>query len=166
MSRIDIITIAIVGICLIALIYLLTRIANINDLQPNMNTENNSILVDSVRANSLDSTPVKVNSAVDTFSDLNPEEKAPTSATSAPISPNQEGRFLVVAASFNTLELAEQEQSRLAKLGYDNSEIGYFNQRKIVAVIIGRYDDYATADGIAKKMKSAHKVDAYVHRKR
>ncbi|MEM6379789.1 MAG: SPOR domain-containing protein, partial [Bacteroidota bacterium] len=79
---------------------------------------------------------------------------------------NSEGRFLVVAASFNTLELAEQEQKRLARLGYNNSEIGYFNQRKIVSVIIGRYDDYATADAIAKEMKAKHKVDAYVHRKR
>jgi hypothetical protein len=54
----------------------------------------------------------------------------------------------------------------LAQLGYENSEIGYFNQKKIVAVIIGRYETYDAAQAVAQKMQTQHKVGAYVHRKR
>lgn len=166
MSRIDIITIAIVGVCLIALIYLLSQIANINNPQPNIPKENSPSMEDSLDLDSTISQALEIDVDTNTISNLatEPQTKEPAINQSAKTSPA--GRFLVVAASFNTLELAEQEQKRLARLGYNNSEIGYFNQRKIVAVIIGRYDDYAVADEIAKKIKSTHKVDAYVHRKR
>ncbi|GAB5551570.1 MAG: hypothetical protein Sapg2KO_11610 [Saprospiraceae bacterium] len=166
MSRIDIITIAIVGVCLIALIYLLSQIANINNPKPSIAKENNTLKEDSSALDSIGSQALEIEVDSNTNANLVTEPITKEQPVNQPAKTDPAGRFLVVAASFNTLELAEQEQKRLAKLGYDNSEIGYFNQRKIVAVIIGRYDDYDVADEIAKKMKSKHKVDAYVHRKR
>lgn len=163
MSRIDYITIAIVAISLGVLIYLLVRIANLNkpiakqEVTIEQVASTHNLSVDSLAARDTILAPVE-----DTSSVSLPQKKEPTS-TAAVVS---DQNFLVVAASFNTKELADRELQRLVKMGYENCEIGYFNRQQIVSVIAGRFNTYEQAEALAKKMQAEHQVEAYVHRKR
>lgn len=163
MSRLDYITIAIVAICLALLIYLLVRIANINKPVSNPATEIEQV-------DTLSHVPEGTDPIVDSLmAPIEQEDSVPLpqKETEGPtLDAGGEKNFLVVAASFNTKELADQELNRLVKLGYKDCEIGYFNQQQIVSVIAGRFDTYEKGEALANKMKADHKVEAYVHEKR
>lgn len=154
MSRIDYITLALVALCLGALIFLLVKVARIDDRLPS-----SPVKVEEIRADSTGSTDTLAIAMRDTVVSL-PQKKQGTAPA------GKEKRYLVVAASFPKEQLAQKELDRLVSLGYADCEIGYFNQRKIVSVIAGRFDDYAIASAFAKKMNEQHRLEAYVHRKR
>ncbi|HKK77650.1 MAG TPA: SPOR domain-containing protein [Saprospiraceae bacterium] len=158
MSRIDYITLALVALCLGALIFLLVKVARIDDSLPSTLAEEEE-KVGKIVVDSTVSSDTPAIAMGDTVVSL-PQKKQGT------VLAGEEKRYLVVAASFPEEQLAQKELDRLMRLGYADCEIGYFNQRKIVSVIAGRFDDYGIASAFAQKMNEQHQLEAYVHRKR
>lgn len=165
MSRLDYITIFIVGICLVLLLYFLVKIANLDKIDPQPTP---AIPSEAIVENS----PAVDTTAIDT---TRPEPllvdtpQAPIQEQNEVVSENPTPKteeFMVVAASFNTKALAEEEQKRIIRLGYEDAEIGFFNGGQQAAVITGRFPTYAAAQALAEQMKQDHRIDAYVHKKR
>lgn len=158
MSRIDYITVGLVALCLGVLIYLLMQVARIDDTHPQMearpDTEIPILRVDSFPG--LDT----LRAYADSMAVSLPQKKK-----AEPVS-GPAKRYLVVAASFPEEALAQRELERLIGLGYEDCEIGYFNQRKIISIIAGRFYAYEEAKEYAELMKEKHKIAAYVHEKR
>lgn len=167
MSRIDYITLAIVLVCLVVLVYVLVRVANLNSsAEPVDSPAPPDILTsDTVRQASLDSLAAQL--SLDSMARVQPAEKAEVE-NPAPRQtvPAKTGRYLVVAASFPSQEEAQAELIRFQRWGYDEAELGFFNAGKIVAVIVGRYASNAEARERVRELQRERDVEAYVHLKR
>jgi hypothetical protein len=157
MSRIDYITVALVALCLGALIFLLLKVARIDE-KADIPSVRPAIEVPTGGIDSLPAADTAVPRRSDSVALSPPKAAVPV--------PDATKRYLVVAASFPEEALAQRELDRLVNLGYEDCEIGYFNQRKIVSVIAGRFADYERASAVAEKMNQAHQLKAYVHEKR
>jgi hypothetical protein len=151
--------VVLVALCLAALIYILSKVAGINTT---LSVPKRAEVATSVSP-APDTLPTRDTSTrlQDTLLKPLPQNEEKTSTREV-----VEKKYLVVAASFPEEAMAQKELERLLRLGYEDCELGYFNQRKIISVIAGRFDEYGEALAFAKKMNDMHNMEAYVHRKR
>lgn len=157
MSRIDYLTIALCVLLLSAFLFILLRYTNIESYF-SRTPQASEIPVD---AQEIDPPPSKdylkmVRDSV--LISARQEEEIIKEGS-------QEKPYLVVTASFPTEEQAQQERERMAKIGYQDCEIGFFNQGQIVSVIAGRFDDYQLALSFSEQINEKLKLKSYVHRK-
>jgi len=184
MSKLDYLTIAIVAICLAAVIFIMIKVYDLG-------RTDNPIEVPATE-------PETEIEAPDTGSESIGEMAPPKTSTQDPPAANQEpddlddedlidpieedippdqymdegilgdegGDFLVLAGSFRLRSGAEAEVQRLKNLGYKNAEVTLFNAGTFAAVLVDRFDDVSQAEALASELQSKHKVEAYVHEKR
>jgi len=167
MSRIDYVTITLVGICLCVLVYVLIKVSNLNDQKPSGIDIDNSPDVQVFQP--IDSNKVALGDSLESKPEP-PMDTSPTPQVETGKTPKNEDLkkldFLVVAASFNNRPDAEKEQKRLQALGYSDAEIGLFNGGAVVSVIIGRFASYSEAEKQADALQKERNIKAYIHQKR
>lgn len=164
MSRLDYITIIIVGLCLLVLVYLLIQIAHFNEPVAEITSP-----VRAPDSSALIEKPALIDHLATTSTDSisNPNDSLSTPKNDAQAeSPGKQAEYMVIAASFNSSSMAEQELKRYTARGYTDAEIGYFNRGKIVSVIVGRFGNAQDAQKRANEINTSFKIDAYVQRKR
>lgn len=171
MSRIDYITLAIVLFCLVALVYVLVRVANLNtSAQPapsdsppeysgadTVSSAPPDTATTAIKRDSASRQEQAEAAAANTASELGSPGAASSSTT---------GPYLVVAASFPTQAEAEAELARFQAWGYAEAEIGFFNGGEIAAVIVGRFPNNAQARERVQALRRDRGIEAYVHLKR
>ena len=98
-------------------------------------------------------------------------EKSSTSPSSSSrgssSSSSSYGDYLVLAGSFTIKANAESHQTKLEKMGYDDSEVTLFNGGKYASVLVDRFDSESAAAELALVGELKGKgIEAYVHKKR
>lgn len=78
---------------------------------------------------------------------------------------NSTGSFLLVAGNYSIHSNAENMESKLRRMGYNNSEIVNFDNSSFSTVLAGRYEDYEAAVRASNELKSRG-IDCYVHTKK
>lgn len=186
MTRSDFLTLAIVGLCLAALVFLIYRFMHIEEdagmrPAPPETTE----VVEDVYATSEDD-PYAYDDTTGAADDLaygakeivtevpaeaaapKPEKpvvkKEPVRET-APAPRTSNGDYLVLAGSFRIKDHAEAEVRRLKKMGYPHAELSLFNRGTYASVLVDRFADSRQAEALVSQLKNDG-VAAYVHKKR
>lgn len=192
MSRLDYVTIAIVAICIAALVYLIYMLlggpsaATSNTPAP---TEQYDNTADETQTNDLyDSTELEPTPAqedlgneelttpaiVDHSGEANTDEAVvPAPApreyeepgTPAP-SAGSTGDYMVVAGSFRIKANAETQVKKLQDMGFTDASLGLFNKGTMAVVLVDRFDNADDASDLVKKLKDDYNVQAYVQKKR
>lgn len=92
-----------------------------------------------------------------------PPQSKPIQSTNTTVSKgNSNGKYMVIAGSFLIKDYALNMQKRLAKLGYDNSELVVFDLSQYHSVVAARYSTYEAALKVSNELKRSG-VDCYVH---
>jgi len=186
MTRSDFLTLAIVGLCLAALVFLIYRFMNIEEdkgLRPNQ--PNQTEVVEDVY-DSGGEDPYAYDDTTGAAGDLGygakeivtevpAEAPAPKETTPAPEKvPAPEtapqvvqstGDYLVLAGSFRIKSHAETEVRRLKKMGYTHAELSLFNRGTYASVLVDRYTNARQAEALVADLQKDG-VTAYVHKKR
>lgn len=193
MSRLDLFTVAVVVLCVAAIIFLLSRTTNVfkkeNPIPPRAEQLYDDLeeedIVDPADFDDYDdyddydtrgANPPESSAEID-YND-NPSTTTPTTSTPKPTAPAQEryqeadtysgkgrGDYLVLAGSFRVRQNGDIEAARIRKLGYPDAEVVLFNRGAYATVLVSRFESSTEAEQLVKKLKG-QKVDAYVHKKR
>lgn len=185
MSKLDYLTIIIVGVCLAAVVFIMFKVADLgktkNPLHPA--TEQEQVIDNEESGVPEDAyTPPPAPAAdepaerssqpaikwekkeSDPAEDNLPEDQY--EEPDAPPAINRTGDFLVLAGSFRLRSGAEAEVQRLQQLGYRNAEVTLFNNGAFAAVLVDRFRDLGKAEALVAELQSDHGVEAYVHERR
>lgn len=183
MSR-DFITIAIVILCIAALVFLIVKTVNLSSSNVNEPGEDSNYLYDDTAdgGTSDDTTTADLGeSDTDQEQDggfeepsveyigkdeIAPQNENTTGGDRIPTSFNDSGDYLVLAGSFRIKSNAENQARKLRNLGYDDAEVALFNRGAYASVIVDRFVDLSSANDLARELKSQHGVEAYVQAKR
>ena len=77
------------------------------------------------------------------------------------------GDYLVIAGAFKQMQNAENHARRIQALSCcSDAEVTLFNRGALAAVLVDRFDDKSDAIRLVEELKSDHDIDAYVHEKR
>jgi len=188
MSKLDYLTIIIVGVCLAAVVFIMIKVADLgntqNPLSPAPPQEQREEPAEPApddtytprgeqasddRSSRRADNPVidweqEEDSAEDALPDL-PEDQYREPDT-PPNSTSTSGDYMVLAGSFRLRSGAEAEVQRLKRLGYENAEVTLFNNGAFAAVMVDRFGDLAKAERLVNELQTRHSVAAYVHEKR
>ncbi len=171
MSRLDIITIVVVVLCVAALGYLIYKTTN---LLGNKDKGTNVEELVQPRETKAEEWPFEDNTTVDTSLVVFEESSEPavpaqnvtdSYANDLDKGTSFSGNYMVIAGSFSLKSNAETRVRELRNMGYANAEIGYFNKKSYASAIAGRFDNKADADKLARELKVSHGIDAYVQKK-
>lgn len=186
MSRLDYFTVAIVAICILAIIFLLYRTTDLfksdnpGDLYPPVE----EVVEDTLDAEVIDpadydpeysgeadsdSTEVSEGAGsepaeTDTETEADDEEPA-EGYEDLYKAGGGSGNYLVLAGSFEYRHNAENQAKRLKDLGYNDCEVVLFNRGKYATVLVNRYDGISDANALVTRLDGQN-IEAYVHVKR
>lgn len=193
MSKLDYLTIAIVTLCVAALIFLIVKASKLGQEKipvttlPPDNTEIyvdpypidgvDSLIIDDLEGNSATSGSDTQggNSATDPDDSgsvpatTNPAPTSPDesgSTTTTPIRPSKRGDYLVLAGSFRQQANAETQAAKLRKLGYAQAEVTMFNRGAYAVVLVDRFSSMADAKRLTEELRAKHSVEARVMERR
>ncbi len=191
MSRLDYFTIAIVAVCIIALIFLIYKTTDLLKKKDNTTADKieNTLEEMGIEDDETDTYTyddegeiVTDDAAItgeattsDDAEDINyvdeeelleeaPEEEVTATPTSYD-NTSARGSFLVLAGAFQYKANAEKLASKLKNLGYPDAEVTLFNRGKYAGVIVERFENVSNARSAVSKLKN-NGIDAYVHKKR
>lgn len=181
MSRSDYLIIAVVGLCLAALIFLVYQFSQLNkarEASPERDRlfqqDDNLALAQNDSADYEEYYPA-LDSIVgeeipeEVPAEPAPKPKVPTKTTPAPApaaAPAQEyGDYLVLAGAFRQQINAEEMLRQVRRKGYSNAEIAPFNRGAFAAVVVDRFPTDAEAEVLATELRNKG-IDAYVQKKR
>ncbi|MCB9284913.1 MAG: SPOR domain-containing protein [Lewinellaceae bacterium] len=193
MSRLDIFTIAVVIICVAAIIFLLYRTTDLFKSKDALNqpqqTEESLYEDDGTSGDDYTDDPYYNDTSefdflADTTSDSQAATAAPAeSKPSAPATTKEStqpvreskpvdveemegvGNYLVLAGAFTIMANAEAHAKRLQKLGFSDAQVALFNKGKYATVLVGRYESKSDATALVGRLADKG-VEAYVHLKR
>ncbi len=190
MSRLDYFTIAIVAVCIIALIFLIYKTTDLLKKKDNTTADKieNTLEEMGIEDDETDTYTyddegeiVTDDAAItgeattsDDAEDINYVdeeellEEAPEEEVTTPTSydnTSARGSFLVLAGAFQYKANAEKLASKLKNLGYPDAEVTLFNRGKYAGVIVERFENVSNARSAVSKLKN-NGIDAYVHKKR
>lgn len=203
MSRLDLLTIAIVIVCLAALGYLVYKIVNLmnppeegpttsisdtyTDPADSEDTYNYDAEVDSASTNydesDLDDDELDNYNSEDNYdtsssrideSELDNEstglaetgtQTATAPATTRPStstrSSSSSGRYMVIAGTYKQKVNAENQVSKLKRLGYSNAEVELFDRGSYAIVLVDRHDSESAAQKMVGKLRGEG-IDSYI----
>ena len=187
----DAVTIAIVVICIAALIYFIygtvkllgkeTPSNNIEAVTPADTTESQDYVFDDEGAISDDSTTVYDEDLDDDqlATDYDEEEADSDDYDEASelteedtdeeedFSSAKVGEYLVLAGAFRIKQNAENQARTIRKLSCcSDAEVSMFNRGAYATVLVDRFGSRNEADKLVDLLKSDHNIEAYVHQKR
>ena len=195
MSRLDIFTIAVVIICVAAIIFLLYRTTDLFKSKDALNqpqqTEESLYEDDGTSGDDYTDDPYyNDTSEFDFLADTTsgapattaPAESKPSTSTPAakvetttpPVRESQPidveemegvGNYLVLAGAFTIMANAEAHAKRLQKLGFADAKVALFNKGKYATVLVGRYESKSDATALVSRLVDKG-VESYVHLKR
>lgn len=189
MSRLDIFSVAVVAVCVIAIVVLLAYTTDLFKKDAPMPPRDEQVYDDPYEDEVVDPAEYddygdydndEPRENADSLSDIDYNEgpSTPTPAPEANPDPKQEiyqdadtysgkgsGDYLVLAGSFRVRQNADIEASRIRKLGYPDAEVVLFNRGAYATVLVSRYESKSEASSLVSKLKG-EKVEAYVHLKR
>ncbi|GAB4255596.1 MAG: hypothetical protein Kow0027_22390 [Saprospiraceae bacterium] len=177
MSKQDILTVTIVSACVIAIILLVIRLTKAakEDAQKQTTTQQEEnpaeLLPEGTDSSLVDETPVETEPE-DTRTDDEPQPTAakPTEPTTTkkPATTNQpattvssEGKYMVLAGSFQQRANADKLVKQLKGKGYTNARVEIFDRGKYAVVLVDRFDNLDDARELQQRLK-ADGVDCYV----
>jgi cell division protein FtsN len=85
---------------------------------------------------------------------------SPAAAAAQPVSKPvdepkmSEGKYLVLAGTFQKRAGADKEVARIQKLGYPNARVEIFDRGKYAVVLVDRFDNLTDAQKLAKELKT------------
>lgn len=163
MLRNDYITAFLVGLCLIVLIYILIRIYNIHSYAPLSSTDLAAEMEADSTLKKFPQDTLKEKDLLTTTmaTELNQQDKTPKTDSS-----HLEKKYLVVAGAFSSEKSAKIEVERIQQLGFQKAEVGFFNQRTIASVIVGRFHQQQAAIQLSTQLKKEYGIESYVHIKK
>ncbi len=188
MSRLDYITIAIVALCILAILFLVYKMTDLftgketKDKIENVTApvEEEDDMYDYEIDNAIDSagtatsdeaggtqpsttTPATAqpgSKVLDASS--SPSETDGETTTSQPVKATSSGgKFMVLAGSFKLKASADREAQRLRSKGYTNASVEIFDRGKYAVILVDRFNNMAEAERLVKKL-SQDKVESYV----
>lgn len=170
MSRLDIITVVIVVLCVVALGYLIYKTTNLLGNKPDANQTTEVVVPQATTPEpwTFDDS-LTVDSSLLGIPDEN--ESLPAVETVTTAAPTYDadkgtgGSFMVIAGSFSLAANAEARVKSLREKGYADAEVGYFNKKSYASAIAGRFDKQADAQRMVEELKTKHRIDAYVQKK-
>lgn len=183
MSR-DFITIAIVILCIAALVFLIVKTVNLSSSNVSEPGADSNYLYDDTADGGISGDTATANlGEPDTDQDqgagieepsvdyigkdeIAPQDENTGTGDRIPTSFNDQGDYLVMAGSFRIKSNAENQAQKLRKLGYSDAEIALFNRGAYASVIVDRFADLSSANDLVRELKSQHGVEAYVQAKR
>lgn len=181
MSR-DFITIAIVLLCIAALVFLIVKTVNLSSSNVSEPGEESNYLYDDSADGGISGDTATANlgepdagqdagfeePSVDYIGkdQIAPQDENTGTGDRIPTSFNDQGDYLVMAGSFRMKSNAESQARKLRNLGYSDAEIALFNRGTYASVIVDRFADLSSANDLVRELKSQHGVDAYVQAKR
>jgi hypothetical protein len=181
MSR-DFITIAIVLLCIAALVFLIFKTVNLSSSNVNEPGEDSNYLYDDAADGGISGDTATADlGETDTDQDagfeepsveyigkdeIAPQDENTGAGDRIPTSFNDQGDYLVLAGSFRIKSNAESQAQKLRNLGYGDAEIALFNRGAYASVIVDRFVDLSSANDLVRELKSQHGVEAYVQAKR
>jgi hypothetical protein len=189
MSKLDYVTIGIVGICVAAIIFLVIKTTKlVNPKQPGIDRQRiENTLADqqgweednydtlnerSFIGDDIDDPDDDEVQYLDPIGEGQYRDPAPSreTATPAPSRPRETastsssaaaaGEYSVIAGTFRMKQNAESMVSKLRKLGYSSAEVSFTNRGAYAVAVVDRFDDPQAAKRLVEELKSKHKIDA------
>ncbi len=180
MSKLDYITGGIVVLCILAIVFLVYKMTNVfKTNEPTDNTESVSGPVETeddiynYEADSTsdgeavnDSTSLPSGTPAETMADEPATEKNVDEAPLAKVQPavKNEGKFMVLAGAFSKKALAQNQVSRMKKLGYSHARVEIFDRGKFAVVLVDRFDNMVDAESLIKKLREQG-IECYIKTK-
>ncbi|MEZ4958917.1 MAG: SPOR domain-containing protein [Saprospiraceae bacterium] len=180
MSKLDYLTIAIVGACILAIIFLIYKMTDL--FKGDKPLDKIEIAADSIETdadsiydydidNVVDSAATKANSSTDNAVTTTPATSTPATtkeldaaSSGAEDDVNSKtyggnythpgGDFMVIAGAFTQKSLARQEVNRLKKKGYSTAGMEIFDRGKYAVVLVDQFNNMAAAERLVKKLES------------
>lgn len=189
MSKLDYITIAIVAVCILAIIFLVYKMTDlfqndqgedkIENVQDTVETEDDDVYdyeidgevdttqtgnagTDAAPATQPATTPTEQGELNAETSPAEDDEREPS--TDADHFANPGGKFMVFGGTFEQKSHADAQVRSLKKMGYQNAKIEIFDRGKYAVVLVDRFDNMADAERLVKKLK-ADDVNCYIKMK-
>ncbi len=103
---------------------------------------------------------------IDDLADLQTDDEAKGETTPLSYDSASEKKFLVVAGTFTQMINAEKELKKFRRLGFNDAEIGKFNNSAYASLIVDRFSSNSAANRLVQTLKNEHRIEAYVHKKR
>lgn len=91
--------------------------------------------------------------------------KAPATNNTSTRTYSNSGAFMVLAGSFSVRANADNQVSKLKRLGYSNARVEPFDRGAYAVVLVDRFDRESEARALVKELKSDHRIESYVKRK-
>ncbi len=189
MSRLDYITIAIVGICILAIIFLVYKMTDlfsggettdkIETVQDTVELEDDGIYdyeiddaVDSTAASGQPATedsapeanPAATTPATQPAKENTPATKPAETDETPATKTSSGGKFMVFGGTFTKKAFADEQVAKLKKLGYGNANVEIFDRGKYAVVMVDRFDYMADAERLVTKLK-ADGINCYIKMK-
>ncbi|MCB0706531.1 MAG: SPOR domain-containing protein [Saprospiraceae bacterium] len=181
MSRLDYFTVAIVAICILAIVFLLYRTTDLfkTDKPVDLPPRQEEMVEDTMDAeviNPEDYDPEYTGESASDSTEVTEGASANPVKTETEEEPAEgyedlykagggTGNYLVLAGSFEYRHNADNQAKRLKGLGYSESEVVLFNRGKYATVLVSRFDQLSEANALVTRL-SGQNVEAYVHEKR
>ncbi|MBR9920742.1 MAG: SPOR domain-containing protein [Bacteroidetes bacterium] len=192
MSRLDIFTVAIVAICVLAIVFLLYRTTDLFnsdnpvppetiDLPEDPVEEQDTTVIDPADYDPEYQEGSAASDSAYTETGESVEQEGETQAAKEEKGETEEegesefselykagggvGDYLVLAGSFEYRHNADNQAKRLRELGYTDVEVVIFNRGKYATVLVDRFDGLSDANALVTRLDGQN-VEAYVHEKR
>ncbi|WP_373548355.1 SPOR domain-containing protein [Haliscomenobacter sp.] len=181
MSRLDYLTIAIVALCIAALIYLVYRYVNLPHSAANttttevVDTDNTQFQSDNTTGFPAEDTSDKAKPGPGAVvePEVVPEEKTPVPSKNEkpvvtepkPVAPAVNnnssetaslsvGRYMVIGGSFEQVSHAQKQLRKIQKAGYPNARVEKFNRGAYASILVERFEQSSDAKALVKTLKS------------
>ncbi|HFA52234.1 MAG TPA: hypothetical protein ENJ95_24715 [Bacteroidetes bacterium] len=192
MSRLDYITIAIVAACILAIIFLVSKmtdlfgdsattdkIENVADTVEEEGTDSDTYDYETeTKEDGTDDAPATDESTADegtsssdsepatdgTSSSTDADEDTSTTATTGHNSHSNAGKYMVIAGTYMKKANAVSQVRKLKKLGFENARVELFDRGKFAIVLVDRFSTMASAERLVKDLK-AEGISSYVKAK-
>jgi cell division septation protein DedD len=180
MSRSDYLIIAVVAICLAALIFLVYEFSKLSKERepelpetPLFEQEDNFPLPEEMDTALYEDYPATSDTLLEETTPVVPPPKTPAKPTPKPTpaptvtleTPSGEGDYLVLAGAFRQQINAEAMLRQVRKKGYPQATISPFNRGAYAAVLVDRFTTDGEAEQLAQELRRKG-IDAYVQKKR
>jgi len=194
MSKLDFITILIVAICVAALGFLVYKTVGIMGPEdtnspiveqvdePTDTTtiedeyaidDEGEIITDDASTNNASEPTTTVDDEdypVDGESINEDDDNSPTttdtSKPSAYDNDSSSGKYMVLAGSYAQKVNAENQVSKLKKMGYDDAEVKLFNHGALAVALVARFDNYGDAAALKKELAKEGIDDVFIKKKK
>ncbi len=103
------------------------------------------------------------------FSDTEPDS-GPSSPVGGKVDtktePTGEGDYMVLAGTFSVKDFAEDHARRIRSLGYPGATVRPMDRGTYHVVRVDHFASESRAEELVRELKTQHKIEAYVHKKR